>query len=148
MMRDPIHTTKYEVICIHAYVHVAYIPTFIPVHNVIVYTCTNVPTSCEQAMYCTHLSVWSVELWASSAAMCCAPSSCMDFSQRLNTHVCVARYSARVYLTMRDPIREIMSTCLQTARSKHLSSTYRWGLRRNCARLRAVWCCVAICVCC
>jgi hypothetical protein len=45
-MRDPIHTAEYEVIC--AYVHadvpntstrasLARIPTFIPVHNVIVY---------------------------------------------------------------------------------------------------------------
>jgi hypothetical protein len=47
--------------------------------------------SCEQAMYCTHLSVWSVELWASAAAMCCAPSSPMSLSPRLFVHVCVRR---------------------------------------------------------
>jgi hypothetical protein len=34
--------------------------------------------SYEQAMYCTHLSVWRVELWASAAAMCCAPSAPME----------------------------------------------------------------------
>jgi hypothetical protein len=48
-MRDPTHTTERKVICIHAYVHadipntstracLARIPTFIPVHNAIVYT--------------------------------------------------------------------------------------------------------------
>jgi hypothetical protein len=48
-MHDPIHTTECDVIYTHAYVHVdipntntrgylARIPTFIPVHNAIVYT--------------------------------------------------------------------------------------------------------------
>jgi hypothetical protein len=48
-MRDPIHTTEYKGIYTHAYVHadmpntstcacLTRIPTFIPVHNAIVYT--------------------------------------------------------------------------------------------------------------
>jgi hypothetical protein len=55
----------------------ARIPTFIRVHNAIVYTMHKCMHSCKQAMYCPHVSVWSVELWASAAAMCCAPSSPM-----------------------------------------------------------------------
>jgi hypothetical protein len=47
--------------------------------------------SCEQAMYCTHLSVWSVELWASTAAMCCAPSAPMELSSRLYAYLCVRK---------------------------------------------------------
>jgi hypothetical protein len=72
----------------------ARIATFIPVHNAL---CTNAPNSYEQAMYCTHLSVWSVELWASAAAMCCAPSSNNLSLSRLYARVCVReeRYSAR-----------------------------------------------------
>jgi hypothetical protein len=52
-------------------------------------TCATTTHSCEQAMYCTHLSVWSMELWASAAAMCCAPSSPMELSSRLHAHMCV-----------------------------------------------------------
>jgi hypothetical protein len=52
-------------------------------------TCPTTTHSCEQAMYCTHSSAWSVELWASAAAMCCAPSSPMEFPRRLYAHVCV-----------------------------------------------------------
>jgi hypothetical protein len=47
--------------------------------------------SCEQAMYCTHSSVLSIELWASAAAMCCAPSAPMELYARLYAHVCVRR---------------------------------------------------------
>jgi hypothetical protein len=54
-------------------------------------TCPTTMYSCEQAMYYTHLSVWSVELWASAAAMCCAPSSPMELSPRLYAHMCVRR---------------------------------------------------------
>jgi hypothetical protein len=54
-------------------------------------TCPTTTHSCEQAMYCTHVSVWSVELQESAAAMCCAPSAPMEFSQRLCAHVCVRR---------------------------------------------------------
>jgi hypothetical protein len=53
--------------------------------------CPTTTHLCEQAMYCTHVSVWSVELWASAAAMCCAPSSPMEFTARLYAHVCVRR---------------------------------------------------------
>jgi hypothetical protein len=52
-----------------------YLPIFITAHN--------------SAMYCTHLSVRSVELWASAAAMCCAPSAPMELHARLYAHVCV-----------------------------------------------------------
>jgi hypothetical protein len=52
-------------------------------------TCSTTTHSCEQAMYCTHQSVWSVELWASAAAMCCAPSSPMELYRRLYAHVYV-----------------------------------------------------------
>jgi hypothetical protein len=47
--------------------------------------------ACEQAMYCTHASVWSVELWASAAAMCCAPSSLMELFPSLYAHACERR---------------------------------------------------------
>jgi hypothetical protein len=101
-MRDSIHTTDREVIYTHAYVHAdipnantracfARIPTYILVHNSIYHaqTCSTTTHSCEQAMCCTHLRVWSVELWASAAAMCCAPSAPMKLHQRLYAHVCV-----------------------------------------------------------
>jgi hypothetical protein len=51
--------------------------------------------SCEQAMYCTHWNVWSVELWASAAAMCCAPSAPMELERRLYAHMCVRRTRQR-----------------------------------------------------
>jgi hypothetical protein len=51
-------------------------------------TCPTTTHSCEPGMYSTHLSVWSVELWASAAAMCCAPSAPMAFDPRLYAHVC------------------------------------------------------------
>jgi hypothetical protein len=41
-------------------------------------------------MYCTHCSAWSVELWASAAAICCAPFAPMVFPSRLYAHVCVS----------------------------------------------------------
>jgi hypothetical protein len=47
--------------------------------------------SCEQAVYCTHVSIWSVELWASAAAMCCAPSVPMEFWLRLYAQEYVRR---------------------------------------------------------
>jgi hypothetical protein len=72
---------------VHA-LHV-YLPTYLPVHNAIVYIMHKRTHSCEQAMYCTHLSVWSVELWASAAAMYCAPSSPMELFSRLYARMCV-----------------------------------------------------------
>jgi hypothetical protein len=94
-MRDPIYTIECEVIFTHAYVHadipntntracLACIPTFIPVHNAIVH-------NIHKRAHCTHLSVWSVELRASAAAMCCAPSSPMELYPRLYAHVRVRR---------------------------------------------------------
>jgi hypothetical protein len=88
----------------HTYVHtdipntntracLARIPSFIPAHNAIVHTATTTH-SYEQAMYCTYLSVWSVELWASAAAMCCAPFARISFSSRLCTHVCKKHVSS------------------------------------------------------
>jgi hypothetical protein len=101
-MRDPIHTTECEVIYTHAYVHanisntntrawLARIPTLISVHNAIVHSTHKCMHSCEEAMYCNHLSVWSVELWASPAAMCCAPSAPMELLEMLYAHICVRR---------------------------------------------------------
>jgi hypothetical protein len=106
-MHDPIHTTECEVIYTHAYVHanipntntrasLAHIPTFIPVHSAIVHTMhKRAPLirthASKQAMCCTHVSVWSVELWASAAAMCCAPSTPVPFSSRLYAHVYVRK---------------------------------------------------------
>jgi hypothetical protein len=54
-------------------------------------TCPTTIHSCEQAMHCTHWSVWSVKLWASAAAMCCAPSAPIELYPRLYAHVCVRR---------------------------------------------------------
>jgi hypothetical protein len=123
-MHDPIHTTECEVMYTHAYVLVdipntntraclARIPTFIPVHNA--HTCPTTTHSCEQAMYCTHVSVWSVELWASAAAMCCAPSSPMKLSSRLCAHVCVSRtihHTCVAHECAIPPMRTCMSTYL------------------------------------
>jgi hypothetical protein len=110
-MCDPIHTTECEVIYTHAYVHadipntntracLARIPTFTPVHSTIVHTMrqhAHSMHSCEQAIYCTHLSVWSVELWASAAPMCCAPSASMELYLRLYAHVCEKNGTAHVH---------------------------------------------------
>jgi hypothetical protein len=129
-MRDPIHTTECEVIYTHAYVHVdipntnthaclARIPTFIPVHTYHAQACPTTTHSCEQAMYCTHMSVWSVELWASAAAMCCAPFAPMELYQmlyaekndtaRVHSSRCTFPYiqpSARSYTPMHTCIRD------------------------------------------
>jgi hypothetical protein len=51
---------------------------------------------CEQIIYCTHLSVFSVELWASAAAICCAPSAPMEILTRLYAHVCERNNIAHV----------------------------------------------------
>jgi hypothetical protein len=98
-MRDPIHTTECKVIYTHAYVHIKYKYACMPctytyphfTNNAIVHSTHKCMCSCEQAMYCTHLSVWSVELRASAAAMCCAPSAPMAFLATLYAHVCVRR---------------------------------------------------------
>jgi hypothetical protein len=104
-MRDPIHTTECEVIytCIRACRHIKYKHACMPCtytylhssaqRNSIYHTqgCPTMTHSCEQAMYCTHVSVWSVELWASAAAMCCAPSAPMEFPRRLYAHACERR---------------------------------------------------------
>jgi hypothetical protein len=42
----------------------------------------------RRALPCTHVSVWSVELWSSAAAMCCAPSVPMLSFRRLYAHEC------------------------------------------------------------
>jgi hypothetical protein len=68
------------------------------------------------AMYCTHPSVWSVELWASAAAMCCAPSAPMELSPRLSAHVCVRRTIQR---TMRDTIHTAESEVIYTHACVH-----------------------------
>jgi hypothetical protein len=84
--------TKYKHACLprtYAY--------FIPVQSAIVYIMYQHVLLCKQTMYCTHLSVWSVELWISAAAMCCAPSATMKLNPRLYAHVYMReeRYSAR-----------------------------------------------------
>jgi hypothetical protein len=56
-------------------------------------SCPSTTHSCEQAMCCTYCSVWSVELCASAAAMCCAPSAPMELCSRLcvlDERYCVA----------------------------------------------------------
>jgi hypothetical protein len=92
--RDHVHP------CIRACRHTKYKHTCMPctctyLHSSAqrnhVQTCPTTTHSCEQAMYCTHLSVWSVDLWASTAAMCCAPSAPMEFLSRLYAHVRVRR---------------------------------------------------------
>jgi hypothetical protein len=76
---------------VHA-LHV-YLPSFSAQRNSIYHAqaCPTTTHSYEQAMYCTHLSVWSVELWASAAAMCCAPSAPIELFPRLYAHVCERR---------------------------------------------------------
>jgi hypothetical protein len=101
-MLDPTHTTECEVIYTHAYVHAdiqnthASMPyTYTYLHSSAqrnrtqhAQTCITTAHLCEQAMWCTHSSVWSVELWASAAAMCCAPSSPIELWKRLYAHEC------------------------------------------------------------
>jgi hypothetical protein len=82
-MHDAIYTTKFEVIY-----------TLIPVHSAIIHIATTTHLY-EQAMYCTHLRVWSVELWASAAPMCCAPPGPMLLYSRLYAHVCVRIFIQR-----------------------------------------------------
>jgi hypothetical protein len=69
-------------------------------HNSIYHaqTCLTTTHSYEQAMYCTHSSVWSVELWASDAAMRCAPSVPIELNPRLYAHVC-EKTIQRTYVT-------------------------------------------------
>jgi hypothetical protein len=84
---------------VHA-LHV-YLPSFqCTTHKYMLYTNAThyYAHSREQAMYCTHMSVWSVELWASAAAMCCAPSAPMELSTRLYAHMCVRRTIQRMYV--------------------------------------------------
>jgi hypothetical protein len=103
----PYAPTECEVIYTHAYVHadvpntntracLARIPTYLhssAQRNSIYHTqtCPTTTHSCEQDIYCTHVSVCSVELWASAAAMCCTPFAPMELSPRLCAHVCVGR---------------------------------------------------------
>jgi hypothetical protein len=82
--------TKYK----HACIQCTYIYLHSSAQRNSIYHAQMCPTtthSCEQAMYCTYSSVWSVELWASAAAMCCAPSAPMEVQKRLHAHVCVRR---------------------------------------------------------
>jgi hypothetical protein len=102
-MRDPIHTNESKVIYTNAYMHahipntstracLSRTPTFIPMHNAIVYTIhKRTPLLHTHASRLTHLSVWSVELWASAKAMRCAPSAPMWLPARLYAGVCVRR---------------------------------------------------------
>jgi hypothetical protein len=113
---DPRTCTKYKhpcTPCTYTYLH------SILVHNTIVYIVHKrapiTTHSCQHVMYCTHLSVWSVELWASAATMYCAPSVPMELFLRLYAHVCVReRYSARSQLTMRDPMSARSYTHMHT----------------------------------
>jgi hypothetical protein len=100
-MHDPIHTTESEIIYTYACVHadipntnkhacLARIPTYL--HSSAQRSSTYHAQTCPmRAGYCTHVSVWIVQLWASAAAMCCAPSSPMEFTPRLYAHMCVRR---------------------------------------------------------
>jgi hypothetical protein len=60
--------------CTYPYIHSS------AQHNSIYHAQTHPTTthSCEQATNCTHVSFWSVELWARAAAMSCAPSAPMS----------------------------------------------------------------------
>jgi hypothetical protein len=96
-------------------------PTFTPLHSAIVHTMHKTTThSCEQAMYCTYLSVWSAQLWKSAAAMCCAPSAPMELSSRLCAHVCVRRMIQHTCVThdarshTHSRVYTLMNTCTQT----------------------------------
>jgi hypothetical protein len=85
-------------------------------------TCPTTTHSCDQAMYCTHVSVWSVELWVSAAAMCCAPSAPMELYPRLYAHVCARRtmqrtcvaHDARSHTHNRE--RGHIHTCIRVCR--------------------------------
>jgi hypothetical protein len=87
-------------------------------------TCPTTAHSCEQTMYCTHLSVWSVELWASAVAMCCAPSAPMELCSRLYAHVSVRRTiqrtcvhddaRSRTHNRVRGHIHPCIRACRQT----------------------------------
>jgi hypothetical protein len=93
-MRDPIHKRVQQ---IYKHACMASTDTY--------HAQTRITTmySFKHAVYCTHMSVLIVELWASAAAMCCAPLSPMEFPSKLYAHVCEEQHSTRAYLTMRDP---------------------------------------------
>jgi hypothetical protein len=121
----PIHT------CMPTYqiqthdLHVS-LPSFHPQHNSTYHaqTCRTTTYSYEQAMYCTHVSVWSVELRTSATAMCCAPSAPMELSSRLYAHVCVRSTIQRTCVAhdarshthnrVRDHIHLCMRACVPT----------------------------------
>jgi hypothetical protein len=111
----PMHTCiQYEHACMpctYTYLHSsAQLSSIYHAH-----TCPTTRHSCEQAMYCTHLSVWSVELSASAAAICCAPSATMGLSSRLYAHVREKNDTAHVHSSrMRDSIHTIESEVIYT----------------------------------
>jgi hypothetical protein len=94
-MRDLIHTTESEVIYTHAYVYDDIQNMNPHAQRNSIYHTETTTHSCELALYCTHSSIWSVELWASTEAMCCAPSAPVEFPPRLYARVCVRRARQR-----------------------------------------------------
>jgi hypothetical protein len=127
-MRDPIYATECEVIYTHAYVHVDISNTNTRAclernanSTYHARTCPTTTHSCEQATYCAHVSVWSVELCTSTAAMCCAPSAPIEFLSRLYANVYMRRaihvaHDARssTYIQPRATSYTLMHTCMPT----------------------------------
>jgi hypothetical protein len=116
-MHDPIHTITLMYTCMSTNTR-AYL-----VHSSTQRTNVSTSThSCKQAMYYTHSSVWSVELWASAAAMCCAPSAPVEFLARLCEHVCAKSDTAHVrssrcaipYAQPGASSYTLMHTCMST----------------------------------
>jgi hypothetical protein len=106
-MRDPIHTTECDPrTCIRACRHT---------HT---QACPTTTHSYEQAMCCTHLSSWSVELWASAAAMCCAPSAPMEFLSRLYAHACERRAIQRTCIA-HDALSRARNTSVRRSAEAH-----------------------------
>jgi hypothetical protein len=98
--------------------------------------CPTTTHSCVQATYCTHLSVWSMELWASAAAMCCAPSSPMELLSRLYAHVCVRAHVRTLrctipYIQPRARPYTSMHTCMPTCKIQTRVHTLHVYLMHN-----------------
>jgi hypothetical protein len=109
--------------------------------------CPTTTHSCEQAMYCTDLSVWSVELLASAAAMCCALSAPMELFPRLYAHVCVMNDTAHVrssrcaipYIQPSARSYTPMGTCRQHTQYDHTCMPCTYTYRHSSAQRNSIY---------
>jgi hypothetical protein len=107
--------------------------------------CPTTTHSREQPVYCAHSSVWSVELWGSAAAMCCAPSTPMELDPSLYAHACVRRARQRTCIA-HDARSRARNTSVRRSAEAHRGIAL--GYARFGALLTAVLpyvCCCRLC---